>query len=363
MKNYLLLFFLLVTLSAQSKAYHYIPADNPYIHYMGRVSFKNPKSPCMTFPGTGMQVEFTGTCLKMKAKPKSGYFMVETDGSTPHKIFFSSQDSILTVANELKNGKHFSTIMLIYEGYTEKPEFRGFYVDQNASIRPFKSNKKLKLEFIGNSITCAYGVEAKNGKEHFSNATENFYYSFANLTALALHAKNQVVARSGIGVYRNYAGPKNGSKDNMSKWYDYTLIYDSTEMWNPKRYVPDIVCVNLGTNDLSTTPYDIQLFESAYKRFITHLRTLYPKAKIVMLTGCMLQGKALDDLQRALNNIQNEFSANGDKAIYRFDFSPADGSLGYGADSHPSKAQQQKMANELVPFLKSLIHNVSRKAS
>ncbi len=358
MKKYLSVFAILLlnvlTLSAQTKGYHYIPANNPYIHYIGRVSFKTPTSPCMVFPGTGMQVEFTGTSLRMKAKPRSGYFMVRTDGLTPHKIFFSAKDSILTVAQGLKNKKHLSTIMLVYEGYADRPEFRGFYTDRTATVLPFKTNKKLKLEFIGNSITCAYGVEAQSEKDHFSNATENFYYSYANLTAQALNAQNMVVARSGIGIYRNYAGPQNGSKDNMSKWYDYTLIFDSTQVWNPKRYIPDVICVNLGTNDLSTTPYNLKLFKSYYKRFMIHLHTLYPKAKIIMATGCMLHDKALDDQRKTLDEILKELKATGYKSIYRFDFTPSDGSLGYGADSHPSKAQHRKMAGELVPFIKRI---------
>jgi len=351
----LILFFAVSSISAQQKASYFIPANNPYINYMGRISFKHSKSPCMVYPGCTIQVEYTGTSLRMKAKPKSGYFMVETDGKNAHKIFFSAKDSILTIAKELKSGKHNSRIMLVYEGYNDRPEFRGFYIDKGASVLPMVQNKKLKLEFIGNSITCAYGVEANSGKERFKESTENFYYSYANLTANALNAQMQIVARSGIGMYRNYAGPLEGSKDNMPRWFDYTLLYDSTEIWNSKRYVPNIICINLGTNDLSTTPYNINLFKSNYKKFLSHLRAQYPQAKIVMLTGCMLGDKASKDQCRAENELLKEKQAAGDKNIFRFDFTPADGSLGYGADGHPSKAQQQKMSDELVPFLKTLI--------
>ena len=175
------LFFVVSTISAQQDSYRFVPANNPYIGYMGRINFKHSKSPCMVYPGSTIQVMFTGTSLRMKAKPKSGYFMVETDRKNAHKIFFSAKDSIITVAKGLKNGKHQSTVMLVYEGYNDRPEFRGFYIDKGASVLPLVQNKKLKLEFIGNSITCAYGVEAKDGKEHFSESTENFYYSYANI--------------------------------------------------------------------------------------------------------------------------------------------------------------------------------------
>lgn len=46
----------------------------------------------------------------------------------------------------------------------------------------------------------------------------------------------------------------------------------------------------------------------------------------------------------------------GDKEIYRFDFSFQKGDLGYGASWHPSKLQHQKMAGELLPFLKKIMN-------
>lgn len=45
---------------------------------------------------------------------------------------------------------------------------------------------------------------------------------------------------------------------------------------------------------------------------------------------------------------------DGDNAFYRFDMSPQDGSLGYGAGYHPSMRQAEKMANEFTCFLESI---------
>ena len=68
----------------------------------------------------------------------------------------------------------------------------------------------------------------------------------------------------------------------------------------------------------------------------------------------MLNGEQLELQNAALNQIYNTLKSEGDNNIYRFDFTPQDGSLGYGADYHPSKAQHRKMANELIPFLRTL---------
>ena len=140
----------------------------------------------------------------------------------------------------------------------------------------------------------------------------------------------------------------------MPAMYTQTLFTDTTEVWDFSRYTPDVVCVNLGTNDVSTQPYDTGLLEQGYRNFLKTLRGYYPKAKIVLLSGCMLKGKPLEDVQTALNRVAREANEAGDSQVYRFDLTPADGSLGYGASWHPSKAQQYKGADELVPFLRSI---------
>lgn len=65
-----------------------------------------------------------------------------------------------------------------------------------------------RIEFISNSITCAYGNESTNPNDHFEYETENHYLGYAQQTTRNLGAVAYVVARSGIGVYREYGGPR-----------------------------------------------------------------------------------------------------------------------------------------------------------
>ena len=171
----------------------------------------------------------------------------------------------------------------------------------------------------------------------------------------SLQARYHCVARSGIGVYRNAGGPKEGSKDNMPRQYPYTLFNQHEEAWDFSKYQPKLVCVNLGTNDFSSNNYDPKLYEEAYRKFLGQLREYYPGAKIVMLTGSMMNGKENEEQKAILNKLMKETREKGDKEIYRFDFTPQRGDLGFGAGWHPSKAQQEKMASELLPFLKGLM--------
>ena len=115
------------------------------------------------------------------------------------------------------------------------------------------------------------------------------------------------------------------------------------------------MCINLGTNDLSTNNYDERLLKKAYKQFLATVRSHNPQAKIEFLCGSMLSGKELGIARRILNEVADEARQAGDQEVYRFDFTPHTGDLYYGADYHPSLWQHQKMAAELTAYLRALM--------
>ena len=331
------------------------PSDSN-IQYVGRIDYRNPDAPAFTYPGVQINARFEGTSLKMKAKPMSGYFMVQIDGCAPYKVSFNApKDSIVTLATALRNEMHDVRIMYAIEGYQRIPEFRGFGLDEGCRLLPPPALPARKIEFIGDSMTCGYGVETTDEKEDFSDETENHYYTYAALTARALKAQHVVVARSGIGIYRNYNGPKTGNADCLPRIYDRTLFGVEDVKWDFAQYQPDVVCVNLGTNDVSTDPYDKTMLENAYRDFYYTLRSKYPEAKIVFLSGCALVGNRLEHIQYAMDGVVRQARLKGDTNVYRFDMSHQTGDLGFGAKWHPSKWQQEKMAGELTAYLRGLM--------
>ncbi|MCR4765807.1 MAG: lipase, partial [Bacteroidaceae bacterium] len=324
---------------------------------VGRVNFSHPEAPLFTYPGVQVVAGFEGTSIKMMAKPQSGFYMAQIDDGTPFKVdYLTKTDSTLVLAEGLAEGRHEVRLMYAVEGYELRPEFYGFVLDPGKDLTEAPALPQRKIEFIGNSITCGYGIEADVATNHFSYETENHYYTYAALTARALHAQHVTVARSGIGIFRNYNGPFDGTPEvAMPALYDYTNFNDSTEVWDYNRYQPDVVCMNLGTNDTSTGRYNKTKLREAYAGFLQHLRSRYPAAKIVLLSGCMLSGQRMKDVEDALDRVMEDAHKRGDHQVYRFVFPAQDGSLGFGADYHPSKRQQEKMASELTPFLQELM--------
>ena len=343
---------------------HFIPENatfirpsDPHIDYVGRISFADPKAPRFTYPGVSISALFEGTSLNMIAKPMSGFFMVRIDDNDPFKVAFANeQDSVITLASQLPDGIHEVFIMNCIESFLPVSEFRGFLLDQDCHLQAKERQYSLRLEFVGNSMTCGYGIESNNPSDTFSTETENHYYAYPALVSKGLNAQYVVVARSGIGVYRNYGGPVEGSVDCLPNLYDYTLYGDTTEVWDFSRYIPDIVCVNLGTNDCVLEGYSIHLLKDAFVKFSQRLRSNYPDAKIICMTGCMLHGKPLEDLQSVLDEVVQDAQIAGDKCMYRFDFTPQTGDLGYGAGWHPSKRQHERMADELISFIKTIVN-------
>ncbi|MDO5482784.1 MAG: GDSL-type esterase/lipase family protein [Bacteroidaceae bacterium] len=325
------------------------------IQYIGRIG-GNPERPMFTYPGVQIRSGFTGTTLKMLVKPNSGYFMVQIDENEAFKVgFYNKTDSIAELASQLPDTHHQVIITHIGEGYERLPEFRGFIVDKGKELTSATPLPSRKIEFIGNSITCGYGIETDSPTDPYLEETANYYYTYAAQTARNLNAQALVVARSGIGVYRNYNGPQTGDIVNMNTEYPYTFLYNDQHRWDFSRYTPDVVCINLGTNDTSTQGADSLLLIEGFKKLYRQVRNHYPKAKIIFLCGCMMAGKALLDAQQAMDATTNYAHKQGDSEVYRLDFKPHDGTLGYGASYHPSMRQHEKMANELTAFLRKLM--------
>ena len=343
------------------------PTDK-LIQYTGRISFANPERPAWNFPGVQIIASFEGTSLRMIAKPCSGYFMAQIDQAEPFKVAFRGErDSVVTLATALPNGVHTVKLMYAIEGYEFYPEFWGFVLDKGKKLVETPALPSRKIEFIGNSITCGYGNEGLKKEEGFDYATENHYYSYASITARNLEAQHWVVARSGIGAYRNFAGPNTGNPEsNILAQYEYVgyawkpeLRQEATflkEKWDFGRYQPDVVCINLGTNDLSTPNYDLQLLKQNYQKLLKMVRQHNPKAKIVFLTGTMLGPQESDIQQQMLNEVAAEAKEAGDQEVYRFDMTPISGDEWYGNDWHPNIYEDEKMAGELTAYLRSLMN-------
>ncbi|MEA1929173.1 MAG: SGNH/GDSL hydrolase family protein [Candidatus Auribacterota bacterium] len=225
-------------------------------------------------------------------------------------------------------------------------------------MKPLPPRPDLRLEFIGDSITCGYGNEAGGPEEGYSPRTENNYLSYSALTARALGAEYICLAAAGRGVHQNFDGSTSGT---IPELYTRVLPGDPSLLWDFKELPPRVVIINFGTNDFSRRIPDKSAFVNSYRKLIATVRKNYPEADIFCVVGPMLNdewpegAKALTTIRSYLNEMIEELKGEGEEKIHYLEFVPQQQSEGIGADWHPGLRIHQRMADQLTEAISGMI--------
>ena len=231
--------------------------------------------------------------------------------------------------------------------------------NEKGEIKPLPENK-LKIEFIGDSITCGYGIDDEDRNHHFSTTTEDSSKTYAYKTAKALNADYSMVSVSGIGIISGYTSNPNVKNDSgiLPPIYDKVgMNWHSVYMNNPKempwdfsKFVPDVVVINLGTNDSSyckNDPKKCLEFQNAYANFIKQVRAKNPDAYIICALG-MMGADLFPQINKAVESVK-------DSKVVAFQLNQISYADGYAADWHPTEKTNIKAAEKLTEKIKSLI--------
>ena len=218
-----------------------------------------------------------------------------------------------------------------------------------------------KIEFIGDSITCGYGLEGIWEKDTFTTTQERPDKAYAFLAARALGAEFQLCSWSGIGITSNYVDPATiflpETSWLMPACWPYTdkrgqlRLKLEPEIWDSSKFPPDIVVINLGTNDISW----VRGLEERRLAYVAGLRQLIeavhrrsPDAKICCCLGIMGQ-ELCKSVSEACRLFSKDFPSVPVKTV-RFDLQKEED--GIGADWHPSPVTHKKAAKKLTAALK-----------
>lgn len=117
---------------------------------------------------------------------------------------------------------------------------------------------------------------------------------------------------------------------------------------------PDLICINLGTNDFSTMGGDSALYVDGYLKFIDQIQTKYSNPEIICLLGPMAHDETLKKLRKYLNLIIYNANKQGKGRVHFFEMSDQKSDLDIGVDYHPTIEQHKRNAEELTNFIKSL---------
>ena len=337
---------------------------------------------------SGAYVEFVFTGRSLSCRMISDYAPDHRDGAESPCYMALYADGQRIRRFRLKSGMH--CYSLLAEGDYRDVVIRLFKDTEvqyaSSGIVDFQTNdwarlfptarKKKAIEFIGDSITCGYGVLGKPG-DAFSTETESADHSYAVRCAHLLGADYQLVSFSGIGVISRYVEP-----DRNEPLTDVLMpdIYPQTdpvlcrrhgwvvENWDFQSFCPQVIVVNLGTNDASYTRgirEREKLFCRKYTRFLEEVHRRNPDAEIVCTLGVMdqqlvpavieavemLVARSVPVLMHrekalCLRNIQT--SEEGGRVRQEESLVLREMT---GCDGHPSARAQREMAENLKNFI------------
>jgi hypothetical protein len=178
-----------------------ISADDARVTYVGRTLVQD-HSVSFDWTATYCRLAFSGKKLTLRASDmkwdatpeaaakRHNYYAIWIDSPTsadPHRIIeVLGNDTTIELIDPayLKKSRravHEVVIQKRTEGEQGKTTFHSFSTD--GQFFPATPLKTRQLEFIGDSYTCGYGVDAPSRKERFSPETENASRSYAAIVS------------------------------------------------------------------------------------------------------------------------------------------------------------------------------------
>ena len=193
---------------------------------------------------------------------------------------------------------------------------------------------------LGDSITAGYGVLYPQGPaDAGSTICQDGTQAYAWLTAEALDADATIVCRSGIGVTAGH------TPYNMDTYYS-AAFYNRTPNvpYKPTRK-PDIIVVNLGTNDAMST-LDADAFIAQIESFIKMLRDVNGENVPIFWVYGMMNDAKWNWTNTAIQNLGGESAGlYGVKMPLTRD----------GGNNHPSLEAHENAASILTNIIKQKI--------
>lgn len=291
--------------------------------------------------------------LKLYGNTNSGYseqfFNVYIDDVFVEKYSIANKVKTIKIFENLQIGNHKVKVIKLNEAQFSK---MGLVSIDSSGIEFYKTEfHKKKIEFYGDSISCGFGNLSNTFETsellEYTDGTK----AYTQICADELGFENSVIGYSGIGLA---ISPNNQEK--------YLLdVYDTVDgdiKWDFEKYVPDVIVINIGTNDtaaynaLSNNQQKDEVYESyltKYKELVLTLKEEFPNVKIVAVADMMI--KFSDAFKTAIDAIKNYVHDSYQEFMYYVEFAPnTDGGVG-----HPSQQAHQEFGLQLANFISKIM--------
>lgn len=311
-----------------------------------------------SWSGSTVTLRFRGTAASVDlTEHGDNHYLVLVDGKpTERRLVPVRGRSVVELVRGLPHGEHTVSLYKLTEPLVGDITVHGFVLDRSGEALPPPAAEGKRMLLIGDSISAGYGNEDTDPLHGFSPETENHYVTYGARAARELGASLTTVAWSGKGVFSN----RGDHGETMNELWERTLPSSPNAPSPPDSLPPELILINLGTNDFAPEEPEVAPFGPAYEKLLTDVRGTYKEARIIVCVGPMLtddypEGKrALTTVRAVLGKLVEDHRSGGDQRIHYLEFPHAPAAEGLGADYHPSAATHLRMASELVTFVRTL---------
>lgn len=297
----------------------------------------------LRFRGTGVTALMdTGWANRFRVR-------VDQNPKTDAIVKGKTGEETYVLAHDLTPGEHELSLVRLTEAGFGEWHVKSLAV-QGGEVLPRARPSERRIEFIGDSITCGAGNTGPTAQCPLDQNTEDSTVSYAGLTADLLHASYTNICYSGRGVYRDAKG---FTSHPMTLLWTRTFVQRRDFPWKPEALVPDVVVVNLGTNDTALS-YERDRYLSAQATFYKTLRKAYPEAHVVYAVGAR---KTTANVQQARADLRHFVSSLGQGSNASFlAWEAASAEERDGCAFHPGLLSHERMAASLAAHLRTTLH-------
>lgn len=344
-------------MAAESVSVSLIPPSDARIAVMGRVDRTDPTCIRIGYPGVTLRLRFEGPSLAMRVATTTpnSHVAVLVDGGEPRVIRLAPGESEVALAEGLVAGEHTVDVVHRTETWIGVVTVLGFRLPPDARLLDAPPWPRRRMLFIGDSVTCAEGVDRTPEHVKGRPSAWNPYLSYGMLLARKFDAQCQLVCYGGRGLIRDWQGRHDVL--NAPQFFDLAVPDElGPPAWDHSAYVPDVVVVSLGTNDfnlgIGEFP-DREEWVSAYVHFVRAIRSRYPQAHILLTEGAIVNDTP-DHAQRSTLRayISETVARVADPKVRAIESRHYSGDA---ADAHPTGAEHAAMARDLEPLIRAAV--------
>lgn len=324
------------------------------------------------FSGTGIEFEFTGRKLEITLAGdgavngnRSGMARaaIYLDGNRVIDDMLDAPEKTYTVFESADRRTAAVKIVKLSESAMSTLGIRPIPTGEGEYMIPTAA-KPHRIEFVGDSITCGYGVDDEVAEHSFSTETEDVTRAYAVKCANLLDADYSIVSSSGYGIISGYTDdPAVRIRQLLPPYYEKLgfsyhafarRISPQDLDWDFTRFSPEAVVINLGTNDSSYCKDDAgkqNEYSAQYTEFLKKIRHRNPKSELFCVLGVMGQ-----ELCPAMERAAAAYTAETkDAHIHCVTLESQTDASGYVADYHPRATTHDIAAKTAANAIKAVM--------